>query len=71
MKPLHPFIVRAVIREVLQECRWRILAAKEEKRSWEEPDIIRPEQIPHSATLSGWMRNLREAIEYDRQLRRQ
>ena len=72
---LHPVVMRRLLEVILHECRITLMASydamRDARRELAEPDAIWPQEIPRSGTMSGWMRNDREANEYDQQLRRE
>ena len=67
--------MRRLLEVILHECRITLMASydarRDARRELAEPDSIWPQEIPRSGTMSGWMRNDREANEYDQQLRRE
>jgi hypothetical protein len=69
---LHPVVMRRLLEVILHECRISIMAAREAKRDWQEQtDVLWPDDVPKTGTMSGWMRNDREANEYNQQQRRE
>lgn len=68
-KGLHPAVVRYPLTATSREIRWKQAAFEEAKLSCKGSDLIWPEEIPTSGTMSGWMRNDREAAEYDAKMR--
>ena len=64
--------MRRLLTEMIRESRWAIMAEKEYRTEQKlQTDNLWPEEVPTSGTMSGWMRNDREANEYDQQLRRE
>ena len=51
--------------------RLTIYYMQDDKMDYENPEPIQPWEIPATQSMSGWMRNDREANEYDQQLRRE
>jgi hypothetical protein len=69
---LHPVVMRRLLEVILYECRISIMAARQARLDWQEQtDVLWLDEIPKTGTMSGWMRNDREANEYDQKLRRE
>lgn len=63
---VHPVIAILLIHQQVREVRWACMAKRREKEEYRRPHNIEPWEVPASGSLSGWMRNGREADEYAR-----
>ena len=75
---LHAVVMRRLLAAIIhigteQMKIWRYNREirRQEKCEWSEPDSMMASEIPTSGTMSGWMRNDREANEYIQQLKRE